>query len=247
MVPPSLCFAVATLWMTISEAHSPHIYYMHDECGSSTTVTNDVRVQLTSNTRLLLNWNCSTTLEADTEGDQLLVQIRNLNTSPSVNCSENRLNIIGTDGHTELNGEHGDCGSTPSTRSFVTDGNSVTFVFSTDGTTQNGQFDILVTSFSLSINGTCSNDRFLCDNNRCVSWDVTCNGFNDCGDNSDELDSCGLGVAAISGLAVGSLICFVIVFLVIVAKVRRKRFKRLRARIPTDVQTKPRYGSLFNR
>ncbi|XP_046550336.1 low-density lipoprotein receptor-related protein 12-like [Haliotis rubra] len=246
MVPLYLCFAVATLWLTTSDAHSPHVYYMDAECGSSISVTNDVRVQLATNTHLLPNWTCSTSLEAHTDGDQLLVRIRNLNTSPSVDCSENSLKIIDTDEHIDINGEHGDCGSTPPVRTFVTNGSSVTFVFNTDGANQDGQFDILVTSFSLSINGTCSSDRFLCDNSRCVSWSVACNGFNDCGDNSDELDVCGIGVAAISGIAVGSFVCFVILLLIIISRVRRKRFRRRQARRSTDVQTKPGYGTLFN-
>ncbi|XP_046333609.2 membrane frizzled-related protein-like [Haliotis rufescens] len=250
MTPLYLCLAVATLFLASSDAYSPHIYYMDVQCGSRKGFTKDVRLQLTysPNTPLIHKSPCYMMMETDTEGDQLLVRIRNLHTSPSINCSKNSLKIIAPDEHTVLNGEYGDCGSTPPTRSYLTNGSSVSFVFSTDDTTQNGQFDILITSFNISDNGVCSSDRFLCDNSRCVSSDVTCNGFNDCGDNSDELDGCGLSAAAIAGLAVGSFIGFVICFLVITSRVRRKGFNRGRKiRTPTDVQSKPRYGSIFGR
>ncbi|XP_071087846.1 membrane frizzled-related protein-like [Haliotis cracherodii] len=249
MTPLYLCLAVATLCLASSDAYSPHIYYMDMQCGSSKRFTKDVRLQLTysPNTQLPHNMRaCYMRMETDTEGDQLLVRIRNLDTSPSINCSKNSLKIKDPDEHRVLNGEYGDCGSTPATRSYLTNGSSVSFVFSTDDTTQHGQFDILITSLNISDNGGCSRDRFLCDNSRCVSSDVTCNGFNDCGDNSDELDGCGLSVAAIAGLVVGSFVGFVICFLVITSRVRRKGFNRGRKiRTPTDVQSKPRYGSIF--
>lgn len=36
----------------------------------------------------------------------------------------------------------------------------------------------------------CKENNFLCNNRKCILWIFTCNRINDCGDNSDESDSC---------------------------------------------------------
>ena len=38
--------------------------------------------------------------------------------------------------------------------------------------------------------GECPMNHFNCTNNRCVSHSGVCNGHNDCGDNSDEVQGC---------------------------------------------------------
>jgi hypothetical protein len=36
----------------------------------------------------------------------------------------------------------------------------------------------------------CKDNNFLCNNGKCILWIFTCNNINNCGDNSDESDSC---------------------------------------------------------
>ena len=36
----------------------------------------------------------------------------------------------------------------------------------------------------------CENHEFTCTNHKCVHTSLTCNGENDCGDNSDEEGAC---------------------------------------------------------
>ena len=38
----------------------------------------------------------------------------------------------------------------------------------------------------------CKENNFLCNNGKCILWIFTCNNINNCGDNSDESDSCNL-------------------------------------------------------
>ncbi|XP_046333614.2 suppressor of tumorigenicity 14 protein-like [Haliotis rufescens] len=121
-----------------------------------------------------------------------------------------------------MNGASGDCGIVDNTVYTAPTG-SMSFRFKTDYVTQTGQFDILVTAFSSS---PCSSRRFQCDNDHCVSNDLKCNGFDDCGDNSDENSGCDsiLGTGAIAGIAVGAIVFIVIVVVLsIVGRVYRRR------------------------
>lgn len=66
--------------------------------------------------------------------------------------------------------------------------------------------------------GSCSHDEFKCSNGYCILSNMKCDGFNNCGDDSDEKHCAGTGlsIAAIVGIAVGGaaglalLICLVV-------------------------------------
>ncbi|XP_064455774.1 uncharacterized protein LOC135366787 [Ornithodoros turicata] len=45
---------------------------------------------------------------------------------------------------------------------------------------------LVVTSYTDAIDGKCPDRGFRCDNNRCIFFRYTCDGVNNCGDNSDE-------------------------------------------------------------
>ena len=47
----------------------------------------------------------------------------------------------------------------------------------------------------ISIVGVCPMNQFRCDNGTCIPIFWACDGFNDCGDDSDETKHCALGIS----------------------------------------------------
>ncbi|KAL8608510.1 hypothetical protein ACOMHN_002743 [Nucella lapillus] len=66
-----------------------------------------------------------------------------------------------------------------------------------------------------------------CDNDICLSPELACNGFNDCGDDSDEVEGCSLAAGIIVAIVFG-VISFFIAFCVFLVCVRRRRRTYLR-------------------
>ena len=71
-----------------------------------------------------------------------------------------------------------------------------------------------------SFPGYCASDEFKCKNGRCVYRDLLCDGYNNCGDDSDE-KSCKkllLSIAAIIGIVVGCVVIIGIIVTVVICK-----------------------------
>ncbi|XP_046550347.1 neuropilin and tolloid-like protein 2 [Haliotis rubra] len=230
MASPRLIITVLILCVVSTYGYTPATYYMDEECSFRITSTKDARLRLTyhSNTHLFRNWQCTTSFRTTVIGDRLQVRLRTIDTPSTFNCRQNSLQILDSDQQTSLNGRFGDCGTVVHTRTYQTSGSSVTFKFKTDSSFQYGQFDILITSFNTADNGTCAASRFICDNDLCISKTLTCNGYNDCGDDSDEIYDCRLSGGAIAGIAIGVVFFLVIcTFFAVVGRARRRRYQRI--------------------
>ncbi|XP_067651451.1 uncharacterized protein [Haliotis asinina] len=208
--------------------HFPTIHYMNEECNLTIRSVFDTRIQLTADPALPLkvNWTCTVIVRTDTEGEMLLILFRDFDTLSSENCRTNGLNVYASNG-TLMNGPDGDCGTETPNGQFESGGSDLTFQFHTDSSEQRGNFDMLVTAISHS-NDTCPPERFHCKNKRCVSVYVTCNGFDDCGDGSDEIQGCGYSSKIVIITVASVLVAAVVVSLIIfIAQYRRRKYRRL--------------------
>ncbi|KAG9273306.1 hypothetical protein AMEX_G12416 [Astyanax mexicanus] len=75
------------------------------------------------------------------------------------------------------------CGSVSANKLVTSSSNKMKVVFYSDGTLVDRGFNATFSSFEPT--NPCP-DKFLCNNKRCVSHDLRCDGWNDCGDSSDE-------------------------------------------------------------
>ncbi|XP_046550350.1 neuropilin and tolloid-like protein 2 isoform X3 [Haliotis rubra] len=214
------CVMFVSLCLFHVNGFTPRVYYMDQQCTTSLTVSKDLRLKLTkyTNTKLDMGMNCFLMLDAKVPGDRLMITVRSFHTKSSPFCTKNSLQID-DENVNPLNGDSGDCGVVTD-KVYTAPTGSVSFRFKTDFITQTGQFDILLTAFSDS---PCEYGRFKCNNDHCVSPDLKCNGYNDCGDNSDENTDCGsLGTGPIAGIAVGAIV-FIVIVVVLVLVVRHRR------------------------
>ncbi|KAI4882584.1 hypothetical protein NFI96_020277 [Prochilodus magdalenae] len=75
------------------------------------------------------------------------------------------------------------CGNLSANTVRISNTNKMTVVFYSDASYVDRGFSATFSAFEPS--NPCP-DRFLCNNKRCVNYDLRCDGWNDCGDSSDE-------------------------------------------------------------
>ncbi|XP_059141935.1 uncharacterized protein LOC131929650 [Physella acuta] len=133
-------------------------------------------------------------------------------------CHGDRLDIIDSDKVTVLSGKDGICGDF--TGSFDSTHNTVYFRVTSSNVTLNGRARVLFSAFN---SDTCDTEKeFCCDNGRCVDESMTCDGYDDCGDDSDEDDGCMFSTGVIAGIAVGSCVAMMLMVAVVVLAWKRK-------------------------
>lgn len=137
-------------------------------------------------------------------------------------CIKARLDLYNgntTMSAARLSGTDGICGKYAKKEYYSTTRNILTMEFMTGNNDKNKYeyFEAIITPFHT---GHCQDDEFKCKNGRCVYRDLFCDGYNNCGDNSDE-SSCKkllLSIAAIIGIVVGCVVVIGIIVTVVVCK-----------------------------
>lgn len=133
-------------------------------------------------------------------------------------CQRSRLDLYNW-GLSPISGSGGLCGSSTG-REYVTAFNYLALRFSTKhlGPNKYQYFEAVVTPFHTS--SSCFNGELRCRNGRCIWEKLRCDGYNNCGDNSDEANCAAitLSVAAIVGIVMGSVLLFGICAAILVCR-----------------------------
>ncbi|KAK6171183.1 hypothetical protein SNE40_019429 [Patella caerulea] len=113
------------------------------------------------------------------------------------------------------------CGRTKPTVTYksVDDRLKITFKKNEDVSSPKSHFQILVTEIHT---GVCNNLQFECNNYNCIDqYDLACDGYDNCGDNSDEVKGCILQPGAIAGIVIGSLVFLIFMSIIICRRARQ--------------------------
>ncbi|XP_033755457.1 membrane frizzled-related protein-like [Pecten maximus] len=158
--------------------------YMDDHCNQTFIVDDSVRIESSRGGYLTARMSCNIFLISNSKETNELVQIRSFN----ISCAQGFLSLYDGKGIVPNNGlASGLCGKKSMLPMTVF--NSTLHGFTLQLTTDNwnfyGGFDVLVTSYFKD--GPCSTREYQCSNTWCIARNLHCDGFDNCGDSSDEL------------------------------------------------------------
>ncbi|XP_064599340.1 membrane frizzled-related protein-like [Liolophura sinensis] len=232
----------------------PVTYYMDTKCDQSISMySGSALLDLTSFDNYDPNMKCVVSLQSNEQYmNRIMVKVIWMDIEEEyVSCTYDRLMIYdGINSHSSrLTGRYGLCGNVAPATIYRTTGDWVTFNFTSDTSRQGRGFQLLVTGFDDS--GIClTSSEYECSNGFCVDEDLECDGYNNCGDNSDEL-LCSLSVGGIVGISVGCVAgAFILAAIVVLIASRNKTSYRHvqpavteRSYIPGNGQPYTVYGS----
>ncbi|XP_046550343.1 uncharacterized protein LOC124260141 [Haliotis rubra] len=221
----AILFSCIALYNLAGCTYTPPTFYFDQECGKTITFTKDMLLDFTENTTEA-DWSamsCNVVVMTEELSQRLLITPLHLNITTSYPCNETSLNILNSDAQ-PLNNPPWICGQHLSRPTLNTSGVYSWWEYQKDeGVTEPGGFKFLVSSFRLAKDGFCGHHEYHCSNDNCVSNDVICNSYNDCGDNSDETVACRPSIFEILIISLGGILCLVTVAAVIVVIRRRRR------------------------
>ncbi|XP_067651119.1 uncharacterized protein [Haliotis asinina] len=220
----SLFLLCLLLQATVTVFGYPSTESMDFNCGSTIYVYESVILKLKS-----YSWptedTCSVTLTASNiyhTNAYLSVKFLGISLADSLlgDCSLSRVDVMDPSG-TFLSSRSGVCGyTTPFDQPWTSNGDSVVVRLKRLQSGSTGSFRILVSQFAY---GICDEyGEFDCDNGRCVDSLVTCDGYDDCTDDSDETSACSWGAGTIAGVVI-AVICTILIFMGLSFAVYRRR------------------------
>ncbi|ESO84878.1 hypothetical protein LOTGIDRAFT_236088 [Lottia gigantea] len=214
-----LCTLISVYCSTVSSYTDTE--YVNSNCGSTVYVTSATKLKLENYMFYGLDSPCEITLTAydsfqtglSLEGHFLDFDLPCNYGSVTLYDSTNRQS------RTILADQL--CGYKPSTF-YKGSGESIVIeINKNEGYSQyTASFNFLLTE---SHDGFCDDTEFQCDNFECINNLLTCDGNNNCGDNSDEGSVCFWTIGTIAGIGIGGGVLFMIVVIIIAVSCRRKQ------------------------
>ncbi|KAK6171185.1 hypothetical protein SNE40_019430 [Patella caerulea] len=190
--------------------------YMNTNCGETVYVSDSNIIKLQPYMIGYMDDDCEVTVEALLSSK---IQLSFLDFD--VPCDEGSV-VIGGYSYGDVSTET--CSRTKPTQTYKSFGDSLTIKFKKEDhvTSPVSHFRILATQMHT---GFCASYEFECNNYNCIDkYDLACDGYDNCGDNSDEVKGCVLQPGAIAGIVIGSFAFVFLVFIISVAICRKKRY-----------------------
>ncbi|XP_060070142.1 membrane frizzled-related protein-like [Ylistrum balloti] len=217
--------ALLLLCVGVASGFGKFSVYMEEKCGG--TVHVDVfgkhagRLRPTRTAKYKPNMRCTVTIHT-AESHRFVIVFRRLDIEFEPLCDDDYLQIHdgnSTSAPTISGLPQKMCGEEKPEGDYVTSGHSMTVMFRSDSWYNDYGFDFLFTIFHT---GTCVEGEMKCANERCVSMYLECDGWNNCGDDSDE---CPLSTVIILAVVIGIIFFFLIATSMILFIRRRQRCK----------------------
>ncbi|XP_059150786.1 uncharacterized protein LOC131937406 [Physella acuta] len=206
----------------------PLSYTLDAYCGTTIRVSGDVLIRLSYSTYLPADRTCSITL-LPSSGDGLVASVDTYSLNYLYSTSQCLYEAIqlGSADVPQIWGPYGYCKSYRPTAKYSL-GRYGTYSYKTGKYSfiETGDIKLLVTeTFSRNATGYCASGQFDCERqNICISRSLTCNGYDDCGNDLDETDGCSLPPGIIGGIAAGIFV-FIVLVIVISFFIRRQRYR----------------------
>ncbi|XP_045172473.2 low-density lipoprotein receptor class A domain-containing protein 2-like [Mercenaria mercenaria] len=161
-------------------------YYLAPHCGQTIDLidTGAILLKLIAG-GVQPDMKCYRLITSSQTGDRIMLYFKDINIARSKGCAMDWLELH--DGRTfdspYVSGlDRNLCGNSINNTVHSTNGSNLYAFFRSGQSVTTKGFDLVITRYHT---GTCIKGEYTCQNGRCISESLICNGYNPCGDDSD--------------------------------------------------------------